>query len=147
MSLWFCLLWSFFSLKTFSFLLNLIIYVLVIFSFSPKTVIFLWSYLRPSYPSLSRPSFSSCWFRSCIIKNFSNLFPFHWLDSFFSYMLFAISTVTLIFYWILHFLATCYSLHFPRFFISSYSPLNNTYYSFVEAFLHESSWAHQECKC
>lgn len=35
MSLWFCLLRSFFSLKTFSFLLNLIIYVLAIFFFLP----------------------------------------------------------------------------------------------------------------
>lgn len=41
MSLWFCLLRSFFSLKTFSFLLNLIIYVLAIFFLSsPKQLSF-----------------------------------------------------------------------------------------------------------
>lgn len=62
-------------------------------------------------------------------------------------MLFTISNATLIFYWILHFLTNCFSLHFFHSFIPSYSLLNNTYYGFVAASPPESFWEHQEYKC
>lgn len=74
MSLWFFSS-QIFSLKTFSFLLNLIIYVLAIFLFLPLKQLFLWSYLYHSYPWLSRPSFSSLWFCSWFTEKFLKSFP------------------------------------------------------------------------
>lgn len=114
MSLRFCTLRSFFTSKTFSFLLNLIIYALAILLSPSETVMFLWSYLCPSYLSLSRSSFSSLILLMQYGKKSQKYL--HFIDRFyltFFNVLFTISNAILIFFIdiCIFFFATYFGFH------------------------------------